>query len=32
MFDKKLQCIANFYKKEIEREFEFEPEIFLDNK
>ena len=31
MIDKKLKYIANFYQEDIEKEFNFEPEIFKDN-
>ncbi len=31
MLDKKLKYTANFYQEDIGKEFQIEPEIFLDN-
>ncbi len=31
MYDKKIKYIANFYKEDIGKEFQMNPEIFLNN-
>lgn len=31
MYDKKIKYFANFYQEDIEREFQIDPKIFMNN-